>query len=114
MSKRSGATAQELAILAGSCGLVANTEDGRRAFSAWLAQDQKAARKALFTRVAARRAAASASAAKASEAKAYPQTWAAKARSRAASVRGSGLKPVRSRTAPAAARPASRITEGND
>ena len=57
MRKQNGtATRDELAILASSCGLVENSEQGRQAFCAWWANDQKAARKALFTRVAARRA----------------------------------------------------------
>lgn len=101
MTKRATVTTQELAILASSCGLVANTDDGRQAFTAWLAKDQKAARKALFTRVAARRAAASA-AAKAS-ASPYPRGWAPKAAKRASSVRSAGVSGRRA-----------RITEGND
>lgn len=77
-------TIGELAILAGSIGLVENTEDGRQAFSAWWANDKAAARKALFSRVAARRVAASASKAagtgsgKASagaQPTAYPKSW---------------------------------------
>ena len=52
-------TIGELAILASSVGLVEKSDDGRQAFSAWWANDPKAARKALFSRVAARRVAAS-------------------------------------------------------
>lgn len=74
MRKQNGtATVKELAILAGSSGLVANTEDGRQAFAAWWANDPKAARAALFTRVAARRVAASA--APAAPAQEYPRSW---------------------------------------
>jgi hypothetical protein len=81
-------TVAELSILASSCGLVENTDDGRQAFSAWWANDPKAARKALFTRVAARRVAASASKAAAASpgstsAGLYPRGWL-----RAAGVRG--------------------------
>lgn len=45
----------------------------------------------------------------------YPQAW-VKGRSlgRASAVRGSGVKPVRSRKSPADARRAPRITEGNE
>jgi hypothetical protein len=119
--KNGTATASELAILASSCGLVENTSEGRQAFSAWLAKDQKAARKALFTRVAARRAqapthrpinAAEAQALRSGESTRYPQSWTQGRSLGAASVvRGSGLKPTRRQLgAPAAP----RITEGND
>ncbi len=79
-TKRATVYASELAILAGSVGLVENTEDGRKAFSAWLACDQKAARAALFKRVAARRAAASAARGRggqqqAASARQYPTGW---------------------------------------
>lgn len=75
MRKQNGtATVKELAILAGSTGLVANTEDGRQAFAAWWANDSKAARAALFSRVAARRVAASA-AKTAAPAQEYPRGW---------------------------------------
>jgi hypothetical protein len=58
MPKKNGtATYDQLAILASSVGLVEKTDEGRQAFVAWLSTDQKAARKALFGRVAARRAA---------------------------------------------------------
>lgn len=57
-SNSSGVTFGDLAVLAGSVGLVANDAEGREAFVAWLAKDQKAARAALFSRVAARREAA--------------------------------------------------------
>lgn len=98
MRKQNGTVSYEhLAILAGSVGLVENTEDGRQAFTAWLGKDLKAARKALFTRVAARRVAASAKASRsmtAAEAQAgrtghpttYPAAWARQARSAAGSV----------------------------
>jgi hypothetical protein len=52
-------TVPELAILASNVGLVEDTEQGRQAFTAWYATDQKAARAALFARAAARRVAAS-------------------------------------------------------
>lgn len=52
-------TVPELAILASNVGLVENTEQGRQAFVAWFATDQKAARAAVFARAAARRVAAS-------------------------------------------------------
>ena len=38
-------TVKELAVLAGSCGLVEKSEHGRQAFAAWFANDPKAARK---------------------------------------------------------------------
>jgi hypothetical protein len=99
--------ADELAALAGKCGLVANTDEGRQAFGAWLANDHRAARKALFGRVAAQRAAATkatapskkypmgwlrasgvrAGAAKASAAQNYPTGWL-----RAAGVRAGGQR----------------------
>lgn len=56
--KTSGVKVGDLAVLAGSVGLVANDEQGREAFCAWWATDPKAARKALFSRVEARRVAA--------------------------------------------------------
>jgi hypothetical protein len=60
MPKKNGtATYDQLAILASSVGLVEKTNEGRQAFVAWLSTDQKAARAALFGRVAARRVAAS-------------------------------------------------------
>lgn len=96
---KSTTTVGELAILAASCGLVANTDDGRKAFCAWYANDQKAARKALFSRVAARRVAASAKAAatagtgSASAGQQYPAAWAHRARVAAASGRrGKGVR----------------------
>lgn len=60
--------AGELVVLAGRTGLVANTDEGRRAYASWLANDPKAARKALFGRVAAQRVAAS-------NATTYPAGW---------------------------------------
>ncbi len=76
LRKQNGTTTvKELAILAGSSGLVANTEDGRQAFCAWWANDPKAARKALFSRVAARRVAASAAAVPTSPPQEYPRGW---------------------------------------
>lgn len=73
--QNSTTTVGELAILASSCGLVARDEQGRQAYVAWHANDPKAARAALFTRVAARRVAASA-AKSAASAKEYPASWA--------------------------------------
>jgi len=122
------ATYAELAILASSCGLVENSEAGRQAFVAWMSSDLKAARKALFNRVSARRLEAQKAAAKhpayrpinAAEAQAlrtgestrYPQHWAqGRSLGAASSVRGTGLKPTRSSPA---ARRAPVITEGND
>lgn len=67
-------TVKELAILASSCGLVEKSDEGRKAFEAWWANDPKAARKALFSRVAARRVAASAAKAQA-PATQYPSGW---------------------------------------
>lgn len=78
--------ADELAVLAGKCGLVANTDEGRRAFGAWLANDHMAARKALFARAAAQRAAATAPKASAASKK-YPTGWL-----RAAGVRAGGQR----------------------
>lgn len=72
-SRKPTATRQELAILAGRSGLVANNEEGRQAFAAWLATDNKAARAALFGRVAANRVAASRKTA--APAKKYPAGW---------------------------------------
>lgn len=71
--QKTAPTFSELAILASSCGLVENSEAGRQAFTAWLAKDQKGARKALFTRIDARRVAA----AKKAQAPAtqYPTGW---------------------------------------
>ncbi len=58
MRKKNGtAKLGDLAILASSVGLVEQSEQGQQAFCAWLATDPKAARRALFARVAARRAA---------------------------------------------------------
>jgi len=74
-------TFAELAILASSCGLVSNDDQGRQAFTAWLAKDQKAARKALFTRIDARRAAA-----KTAQATQYPAGWRRAAGIRSASA----------------------------
>lgn len=71
--QKTAPTFSELAILASSCGLVENSEAGRQAFTAWLGKDQKGARKALFTRIDARRVAA----AKKAQAPAtqYPSGW---------------------------------------
>ncbi len=61
MRKKNGyATYSELALLASSVGLVEKSEQGRQAQYAWLAADEKGARAALFSRVAASRVAASA------------------------------------------------------
>lgn len=68
-------TFAELAILASSVGLVENSEAGRQAFTAWLAKDQKTARKELFAKVNARRVAASAAKAKTAQATQYPAGW---------------------------------------
>jgi hypothetical protein len=92
-------THRELAILAASVGLVEKTDEGRQAFTAWLTNDNKAARKALFSRVAAQRVAASATKATAPSTN-YPRAWL-----RAAGIGG--------RRATAGARRA-RITEAND
>jgi hypothetical protein len=94
-------TVRELAILASNCGLVDKSDEGKRAFTAWLANDPKAARKALFSRVAAQRVAASAAEATAPP-KNYPQTW----------LRAAGIGNRRA-TAAAGARRA-RITEAGD
>lgn len=103
MSKRRNGTTtvSELAILASSVGLVEKSEQGRQAYCAWYANDQKAARAELFKRVAARRVAASAQAAAAAStgstsAGQYPRGWLA-----AAGIRGRRGK-------------GTRITEGND
>ncbi len=97
MRKQNGTTTvKELAILAGSSGLVANAEDGRQAFCAWWAKDQKAARNALFTPVAARRVAASAAKGAAAPARKYPRGW----------LRAAGIGGRRGQ--------GTRITEGND
>lgn len=103
MRKRNGtATVEQLAVLASSVGLVDKSEQGRKAYAAWFANDPKAARKALFSRVAERRVAASGakSAAPASgapaQAKQYPRTW----------LRAAGVG-VRRGNGP-------RISEGND
>ncbi len=53
-------TVLDLARLAGTVGLCPNTDEGRSAFTAWMARDPKPARKAIFDRVEARRVAASA------------------------------------------------------
>ena len=88
--------AGELAILAGKCGLVANTNEGRQAYSVWLANDHTAARKALFSRVAAQRVTAAAPKALAERRAApkaaapstkYPTNWL-----RAAGVRAGGQR----------------------
>ncbi|MCW2751862.1 MAG: hypothetical protein JWR83_2972 [Aeromicrobium sp.] len=84
--------AGELAILAGKCGLVANSNEGRQAYGAWLANDHTAARKALFSRVAAQRAAAAAPKVLAERVAAapptkYPTNWL-----RAAGVRAGGQR----------------------
>ena len=42
-SRKPTATRQELAILAGRSGLVANNEEGRQAFAAWLATERASA-----------------------------------------------------------------------
>jgi hypothetical protein len=107
MPKKNGsATYDQLAILASSVGLVEKTDEGRQAFVAWLSTDQKAARKALFGRVAARRVAASgtrsitaaeAQAARSGEPTTYPASWRGRARGAAASVRAgvaSGQQPA--------------------
>lgn len=99
MRKQNGTTTYgELAILASSVGLVEKTDEGHDAFVAWLANDPKAARKAVFTRVAARRVAASAakSAPPAAPAQEYPRGW----------LRASGIGGRRGQGA--------RITEGRD
>jgi hypothetical protein len=72
-------TYAELAILAGSVGVTANTEAGRQVFVDWLKVDQTAARAALFSRVAARRVAASAAKAAAAPVEQYPAGWLAAA-----------------------------------
>ena len=104
MSKRRNGTTTvgELAILASSVGLVEKSEQGRQAFCAWYANDQKAARAELFKRVAARRvqasakASAAASTGSASAGQQYPRTW----------LRASGIGGRRGK--------GTRITEGND
>lgn len=48
----------ELAVLAGTVGLVEKSQEGQDAFVSWWKSDPKAARAALFSRVVARRAAA--------------------------------------------------------
>jgi hypothetical protein len=93
-------TVRELAILAASVGLVEKTDEGKQAFTAWLANDEKAARKALFSRVAAQRVFASAAKATAPSKK-YPATW----------LRAAGIRPARGS---ATTRTRARITEGND
>jgi hypothetical protein len=52
-------TVEELALLA-SCGLVANDDQGRQAFIAWLTNDAQGGAQGLFSRVAAGRVAGSA------------------------------------------------------
>lgn len=47
MHKKNGVQVCDLAVLASSVGLVENSDDGRQAFCAWWANDNKAARKAL-------------------------------------------------------------------
>lgn len=115
MSKQrtSGVKVGDLAVLASSVGLVENSDDGRQAFCAWFANDQKAARKALFSRVAARRAAA---------AKTAPahRTITAAERQAAASghptthgmriPRSSGPSVVRSASAPQQPAPVARVS----
>jgi hypothetical protein len=64
MRKPSGVKVGDLAVLAGTVGLVEKSPDGEDAFLAWWNQDQKGARAALFSRVSARRAAAAAAAPK--------------------------------------------------
>ena len=93
--KPSGVKVGDLAVLAGTVGLVDNSDDGRNAFLAWYANDQRAARKALFSRVEARRVAAAstprtitaaeAQAARSGESTNYPANWTP--RGAAASVR---------------------------
>jgi len=130
--KNGSATYNELAVLASAVGLVENTDEGRKAFTAWMSSDLKAARKALFSRVATRRAAASAAKApthrpinaaeaqglRTGESTRYPQAW-AKGRSlgAAASVRSTGLTPRSAAASPTDARHTPRvptITEGRD
>lgn len=78
-------TVGELAILASNVGLVEQSDEGRQAFLAWYANDAKAARKAVFSKAAARRVqasagkAAAASTGKASAQRQYPQGWLAAA-----------------------------------
>jgi ABC-type phosphate/phosphonate transport system substrate-binding protein len=98
MGKRTNGTTTvgELAILASSVGLVEKSESGRQAFCAWYAVDQKAARKELFSRVAARRVAASASKAAAAStastsAGLYPRGWLAAAGVRARRSKGARI-----------------------
>ncbi len=97
MRKQSGVKVGDLAVLAGTVGLVEKSQEGEDAFLAWWNKDQKAARAALFSRVSARRvAAANAAKAAAAPAQEYPRGWL-----RAAGVggrRGQGT----------------RITEGRD
>lgn len=92
MRKRSsGIKVNDLAVLAGSVGLVEKSDDGKQAFLAWYANDQKACRKALFARVEARRVAASATAAAAatsgSTSAEYPASWARRVLSATSGVR---------------------------
>jgi hypothetical protein len=85
MSKgKHGVKVGDLAVLAGAVGLVEKSQEGQDAFLAWWNIDQKAARKALFSRVAARRAQASARQAQARQqqavsARQYPGGWLAAA-----------------------------------
>lgn len=109
MPKKNGtATYGELAILASSVGLVDKTEEGRAAFVAWLGTDQKAARKALFTRVAARRAATPPRPITAAERQAaasgHPTTHGMRI------PRSSGPSVVRSATAPQQPAPVARVS----
>ena len=97
-SRKPTATRQELAILAGRSGLVANNEEGRQAFAAWLATDNEAARAALFGRVAANRVAASRTTAPKGSAKPkkYPAGWL-----RAAGAQAGAAKAVAAQDYPA-------------
>jgi hypothetical protein len=116
----------ELAILAGSVGLVADTEDGRKAFVSWLSTDKKAARKALFTQVAARRTAPASAAQRTANASGgtsagsqYPQGWlAGRRRGGRAAVAAQGRRPQAPPQYPAAWQPTPAkvgvVTEAND
>ena len=100
MGKATGAKVNrdELAVLAGSVGLVSNDDAGRAAFKSWLASDNKAARAALFGKVKAKNVAAGLAAAKAVTARSsYPTIW----------LRMAGVRPGAKATGP-------RITEAGD
>lgn len=99
-------TVGDLAVLAGAVGLVEKSPQGEDAFVAWWNQDQKGARAALFSRVAARRAAAAkprtptaaeAQAARSGEPTDYPAWMGRRQAGAAASVRrgvAAGQKPA--------------------